>query len=247
MSIVVKSTPEVAALMDELARSGMPAEAVEIYRARNVVAKLPDKGINIKEFKVPGLAKGLIYGLLRKPKAQRAYDNALELKRLGIATPEPLGVLLDMHGGRLGRSYYVCRQLEGWNELRGAEKRSDFKALARALARFTLDMHGKGVYMKDMTPGNILFRAVADGRFDFALVDINRMEFGVTDTELLRSRLGLTFDTEEGGVYFARCYAGLAGIDADIAEERARSAYRARWAAIRRKQRIKAALGINHH
>ncbi len=246
MSLHIAAKYQLNSLMNRLAAEGIPSEAVEIYRARNVVAKLTEEGVNIKAYKIPGLAKGLIYGMLRKPKALRAYDNAFELHRLGISTPEPLGVLVERKGGRLCRSFFVSRQLEGWSELRNAEKRSDFEALVRALAEFVFDMHRKGVYMKDMTPGNILFREV-DGTFEFSLVDINRMRFGVTDMSLLRSRLGLVFDSEDAGAFFARTYAGLAGIDEDAAEDAARHAFRDRWKAIRRKQRLKSFLGIKPH
>lgn len=246
MSLHIVSTHDVEGLMNTLAAEGIPSGSVEIYRARNVVAKLPGDGINIKAYKVPGLAKGLIYGLFRKPKALRAYDNAFELLRLGIRTPEPLGVLVERKAGRLCRSFFVSRQLEGWSELRGVEKRSDFGILVKALAEFILDMHHKGVYMKDMTPGNILFR-LAGGSFEFALVDINRMCFGVTDMHVLRSRLGLVFDSEDAGAFFARTYAALAGIDANAAEDAARRAFRNRWKTIRRKQRLKSLLGIKPH
>lgn len=246
MNLNVVSGHTVSDLMKRLAKDGMPPEAVEIYRARNVVAKLPDEGINIKAYKVPGIAKGFIYGYLRKPKAMRAYTNAHELLRLGINTPEPLGVLVERKSGLLRRSFFVSRQLEGWSELRGAEKRSDFTALNDALARFILGIHRKGVFMKDMTPGNILFRTADDG-FEFALVDINRMEFGITDRRLLRSNLGLVFDSEDAGAALARRYAELDGGNADTAEAEARAAFRRRWAKIRRKQRLKALLGIKPH
>lgn len=246
MSLHIFFTHDVEGLMNTLAAGEIPSGAIEIYRGRNVVAKLPEEGINIKAYKVPGLVKGLIYGLLRKPKALRAYDNAFELLRLGIRTPEPLGVLVERKAGRLSRSFFVSRQLEGWSELRGAEKRSDFAGLVKTLAEFIFDMHRKGVYMKDMTPGNVLFRT--DGsNFELALVDINRMSFGVTDMQLLRSKLGLVFDTEDAGAFLARTYAALAGIDEDAAEDAARRAYRKRWRTLRRKQRLKSLLGIKPH
>ena len=97
-----------------------------------------------------------------------------------------------------------------------------------------------------MSPGNIRFR-LAGGSFEFALVDINRMCFGVTDMHVLRSRLGLVFDSEDAGAFFARTYAALAGIDANAAEDAARRAFRNRWKTIRRKQRLKSLLGIKPH
>jgi serine/threonine protein kinase len=44
-------------------------------------------------------------------------------------------------------------------------------------ARFTADLHQKGIFHKDYTPGNILFGKVGD-HYEFELVDLNRMKFG---------------------------------------------------------------------
>lgn len=235
MSVAVETKDEaVSALMDSLMREGMPAEACVIYRGRNVVAAVGDRCI--KAFGIPGVIKGYIYGLFRKPKAERAFLNAQKLISLGINTPEPLAYGVERHGGRLGASYYVCRMLHGYSELRGIEKRPDFDALADALAAFMHELHRKGVYFKDFTQGNVLFRPSDDG-YEFVLVDINRMTFGVTDRNKLYKNFGSTLDTEAGQRTLARCYSRLTG-DPQLAD-RLMDIYRRKQAALWRHRRLK--------
>ncbi|MCM1067888.1 MAG: lipopolysaccharide kinase InaA family protein [Muribaculaceae bacterium] len=201
---------KIAMLLERLASKGMPDDCREIFRGRNVVAVTADGKLCIKQYREPGLIKGAIYRHLRAPKARRAYENALRLRELGVSTPEPVGAVLISDLACLGRSYYVCRYVSGASELRGVERRADFPAIARALAQFMLDMHRKGVYMKDFTMGNILFRQVR-GAYSFTLVDINRMDFGVTDRELLLTNFKALLDTPEGVHRVACEYAALAG------------------------------------
>ena len=70
-------------------------------------------------------------------------------------------------------------------------------------------LHRAGVFMKDFTQGNILFRRDDSGAYRFMLVDINRMEFGVTDTKKLMSNFGAALDTRDGIVALAHAYAAL--------------------------------------
>ncbi len=72
-------------LLADLSAQGLPADAKVIYRGRNVVAEV--RGLCVKVFAVPGAVKGLIYAAMREPKARRAYENAVRLIELGIATP----------------------------------------------------------------------------------------------------------------------------------------------------------------
>lgn len=200
--------PEIATLAAELARKGVAkSRATLIYAGRNNIYRLhPD--ICVKEFRVPGLLKGLWYG--QKPsKARRAFDNALKLRSLGFSTPAPLALIECKDKGRLGRSYYVCRYVEGFSELRGIEKRADFQLIAMFLAKFMRRLHAAGIFMKDFTQGNILFRRCDDGSYEFTLVDINRMEFDVADRSKLMSNFGSTLDTREGQAVLVREYARL--------------------------------------
>lgn len=237
-------TPRARALAQRLAQDGMPADAREIFRARNVVAITADGRLCIKSFKRPGLLKGFIYGYVRMPKARRAWLNAARLRSLGIPTPAPVAAVECRSWGLLGNSYYVCEALHGWREMRQAENLPYFNELVGSMARFILDMHRQGVLMKDLTPGNVLFRRSASG-YDFVLVDINRMEFDVADRRRLLATLGVALDTEDGVAALARAYASISGDDPQALEATARHTFRARWQHILRKKRLKKLLRIS--
>lgn len=198
-------------LAGAIGEGGIPDAAVVFYSGRNLLARLPENNLVLKKYGTPGLVKGLIYRWLRTSKCMRAYHNALELDRLGILTPQPaFAIECFSSTSALKRSYYACADFDGWNELRGLEKRPDFAAIAPELAAFILDIHTKKVWMKDMSPGNILFRLRADGSgYDFALVDINRMRFGVTDGKRLIEAFRCLLDTEDGTAVVAEAYFGL--------------------------------------
>lgn len=232
---------EARSLAHSLLAEGMPADATEIYRARNLVVITADGRYCIKSYKVPGFAKGCMYGMFRTPKARRAWQNAVELEKAGIATPAPVLALEVRHAGLLGASYFVSDALDAWETLRGVEKRPDFPALARALAAFMLQLHEKGIFMRDFTPGNVLFKQNGGG-YLFCLVDINRMSFGVRDKKVLLKNFGSPLDTREGVVLLAKEFARQSASEADesLAVERmAMECYDARQNFLKRKRSLK--------
>lgn len=188
----------------------------KIFQGRNRIYRATIGGIDltVKEFRVPSLANRIAYTFFRKGKARRSYDNAMALGKLGIGTPEPIAYIEERAGGLLRRSYYVCRYWEG-DVVGGWEhKMSDSGAMLESLARFTLTLHQKGVYHKDFSQGNILYRHDKDGGFEFVLVDINRMQFGVHDTALLyRNFRSINIQSEHETARFAEAYARVAGLD----------------------------------
>lgn len=239
MSTVIEANsgfPGVENLAIAIAKKGLEPEWRIIYSGRNTLAVTQGENpVCIKAYRVPGLLKGWMYGLLRKPKALRAFKNAVELRRLGFDTPEPVCAVAQTSFGRLGRSYYACRYYcDGWSEMRGVEKRSDFDDFARALASFMHRLHSAGVLMKDFSQGNVLFRRSIGG-FEFCLVDINRMDFGVTDRRRLLANFGSPLDTAEGVARVAQYYsqnydnsAELAARIMEIFEKRQKQLWRKR-------------------
>ncbi len=244
MKADIKLNPDLVALApelaDRLASDGLPTDTREIFRGRNVVATTADRALCIKSFRKPGAFKSVMYGYLRKPKALRAFENAMRLTEMGVATPEPFGAVVCSENGLLGRSYYICRYMPGWRELRGVQNRSDFRAIARGLAEFTLGLHRKGVFMKDFSMGNVLFRQKDDGGYEFTLVDINRMAFDVHDRGTLMLNFRGILETAEATATFAREYAIAAGepeVDAFVAE--AAEIFRRHQVKVERKKKIK--------
>lgn len=238
---ILADSTEGRRLAQALFYMGLPPSAHEIYRGRNVVATIDDDTdvpLCIKRFGTPGLIKGYIYGLLRRPKALRAYDNATKLISMGIPTPEPICAVAVVRGGRLRESYYVCRYLPHRQQLRRVEALPWFDDLAYALASFMNSLHDAGVLMKDFTQGNILYVRDGDGTFHFDLVDINRMAFDVHDRRHLMANFGAVLDTPEGLAVLARHYAAGHDNPADI-ERRAIDIYNATQRRLWRKRHFK--------
>ena len=235
---VSTSYADAPALAQQLAADGMPADAVLIYNGRrNKVAFTADGHYCIKAYRVPGMVKRVIYGNFRIPKARRAWLNAHTLIELGFDTPEPVCMVECHCGPQIGRTYYVCLAYHGWNDLRKVEEHPDFERLVPQLAAFILALHRKGVLMKDLSQGNVLWRKDDDGAFKFALIDINRMEFDVYDSERQLINFGAVLDTEAGILTLAHHYAALRGDYSYV--EKAVAAFRDKQAAIARKRKLK--------
>lgn len=198
------------ALASSIATYGFPDATEIIHEGRNIIATLKKAGLCIKAYGIPNFVKGYYYSFFRDSKAKRAYKNAMRLLELGVSTPEPVFYIENFtKTRRLRRSYYVCKLLMGYREIRSIEKRPDFPELTHALAEFLLSLHLKGIYMEDCTPGNIMFRKKDEGGYDFMLVDINRMRFDVKELSTLLTNFRALLNTREGTVAVAREYSKL--------------------------------------
>ena len=151
-----------------------------IHKARNEIKKLNCATFNlmVKSFKVPHFINRLVYTYLRSSKAQKAYDNALTLQNLHINTPEPVAILQELTP-TLHKSFFISITFEYDFTIREPLLDSDFKdrkEVFQAFARFTADLHSKGVVHQDYSPGNILIKKTPN-EYIFSIVDINRMHF----------------------------------------------------------------------
>ncbi len=152
-----------------------------IYEDRNCIRTMDTAGLRlcVKRFHAPRGLNKLIYTCLRRPKAQRAYENALRLLGMGIATPTPVAYLLQYKNGLLAESYLVTLESELKQTMYlfrdgVTQGRED---LIAAFARFAARLHNAGIRHKDFSPGNILLDKDEQG-WHFELVDLNRMHFG---------------------------------------------------------------------
>lgn len=156
-------------------------EGIVIYKKRNEIRVFEVDGVrlNVKKYKVPFILNRMIYTFIRSSKAARSFRYALKLSEKGIHTPEPIAYILIKRGGLLYESYFISMQLEGYRTMYefGEGGIAGREPILDALAIFTAGLHEKGVYHKDYSPGNILFKAEND-LIDFYIVDINRMQFG---------------------------------------------------------------------
>lgn len=200
----------------------LPDEGVSLHAARNLIKALAIDSsgrasveVAVKAFAVPARPRGFVYAHLRRSKALRSMLNARRLVELGVTTPEPVACIEFHDSGCLTRSYFVCRYWAHDYNLTALLYREDTQGadpepLLAELARFTAEQHDRGVQHRDYNPGNILVRSHG-ARFDFALVDLNRLRFRRMEmNDRIRGLVRLTTNDDYLRI-IARQYAALVG------------------------------------
>jgi hypothetical protein len=152
------------------------------YGKRNIIKlfDLETTKINIKSFKKPYLINKIIYSYFRKSKAKRSFEFANKLIENGFGTPAPIAYFENFDIVGLKDSYYVSEHLDCDLTFRELVEIPDFpenEIILRQFIRFSYDLHKKGIEFKDHSPGNTLIKKGINGKYDFFLVDLNRMEF----------------------------------------------------------------------
>ena len=153
---------------------------IEGKRNRIKLFEFEGNTLNIKSFKVPNLLNKIIYKHFRKSKAERSFEFANLLIERGIGTPEPIAFYQNFDAIGLKDSYYISEHLECDLTFRDLVEIPDFpenEIILRQFTRFSYDLHQKGIEFLDHSPGNTLIKKCNDGKYDFFLVDLNRMLF----------------------------------------------------------------------
>lgn len=190
-----------------------------IHKARNELKIIDLEGMKtvVKSFKVPHFLNRIIYTFFRKSKAYKSYHNALHLQALGISTPQPIALIEFFKSGLLADSYFISEYFEYDFTIRTPllEPLEDREAIFTAFAAYTYDLHQKGVWHLDYSPGNILIKRSENG-YQFSIVDINRMEFReITPLEGCENFNKLwAFDDELA--IMGREYARLSGLEESL-------------------------------
>jgi hypothetical protein len=142
--------------------------------------ELEGKTINIKSFKIPHLINKIAYKYFRKSKARRSFEYATTLLEKGIGTPQPMAYFENQDFIGLNDSYYVSEHLQcdlTFRELVEIPDFPDHDNILRQFTQFSFDLHEKGIEFLDHSPGNTLIKKVANDKYEFFLVDLNRMNF----------------------------------------------------------------------
>ena len=154
---------------------------------RNIIKKITIDGVtfNIKKFKTPAIPQNLVYQYLRKSKAQRSFEYATLLIEKKIITPHPVAYL-EHSNGALKDSYYISEHLDyafDFRVLNHNPNWPDRSEILRQMAAFTFKLHENGIHFLDHSPGNTLIKDRGEGKYDFYLIDLNRMNFGTMNFE----------------------------------------------------------------
>lgn len=155
---------------------------VMLHAGRNTIKRFDADGVHlvVKSYGRLSLLNRLIYGVLRKSKAERAYLHAGRLRSLGIDTPEEVACVEIRRRGLLRASYFVSlysdyRPLNPVTE--GYTQVPETRSVLDALAGFLYKIHWAGVLHKDLNISNILYKRDDCGGYRFQLIDTNRMSF----------------------------------------------------------------------
>jgi hypothetical protein len=181
---------------------------------RNVLRKDSVEGLPIvmKSFRRIYLTNRIRYSFFHPSKAERAFDHAIILRHNGFNSPTPIAYIEVKSFGLISQSYFIAeytdfeplQTIPDWDNVDGQ--------LWEALVNYTYQLHQNNIYPIDYTLGNILYKKI-DGKYQFTLVDTNRMKFGPVSVEAgIRNfvRLGLPVETL---AWLAKEYARLRQID----------------------------------
>ena len=220
----------------------------EIFKNRNAIRQyeLGEDSVVVKQFTLPISFNRVVYRWWRKSKAQRSYEYAMQLRALGVGSPEPLGFCDTGSLCKIGYCYYVSRASKLRYDFRDAVNgtQPDETKILRAIAETTARMHEGGFWHKDYSGGNILWdRIDEDGNIvnipadaqkiygiAIELIDLNRMRLGKVSLELGCAAFDrLEVDTSQQRV-IAEVYAQMRGYDVEACFESIVAARKARIA-----------------
>lgn len=188
-----------------------------IHKARNELKIIELNGIKcvIKSFKIPHILNRVAYTFFRDGKAKKSYLNAVKLIELKVSVPEPIGLIEFFNLGLLDESYFISLYEPYDFTIREVfhHKVEDVEEILKQFARFTYEIHQKGVWHVDYSLGNILITKTQDS-YKFSLVDINRMEFkAITPKEGLKNFNKFWAKNDKDLPIIAKEYARVAGFN----------------------------------
>lgn len=148
---------------------------------RNVIKlfRYEDMIVNVKSFKKPSLLFGFIYKFFRKSKAKRSYEYAKILEDKKIGTPKPIAYFENNSALVLKESYYISEHLVPdfiFRDLFDVYV-EDLENILIQFTQFCFKLHESGIEFLDHSPGNTLIKMISPKKYEFFLVDLNRMNF----------------------------------------------------------------------
>lgn len=155
-------------------------EGRALHEGRNEVRLFNVNGtpLVVKRYKRVNFIQRIVYSFFRATKAERAYRFAGILRQRGIATPHEVAYMEQRERGLFSIGYFVSLECTAPSLYHPLDVQDVFdRALAKALARFIVCLHQKGVLHGDMNFGNFLYHWQEDGICHFSVIDTNRSHF----------------------------------------------------------------------
>lgn len=198
---------------------GIPEEkytAEEVYcNKRNTVTRVVVEGqlFVIKKYKVPTFLNRIVYTWIRKSKARRSFEYAERLLSCGVETAAPVAYIEERKGLLFSVGYFVSEFLPYpvLPESKSLEK-EERETLEQQFIEFTAHLHDIKIIHKDYNPNNVFYHKV-DGKYRFALVDINRMDFDKNSLTLWMQAVNQLTMSIADSVDFVERYAKVRNLD----------------------------------
>ena len=217
-----------------------------LFQKRNTlkIIEFNNKKLVAKSFKIPNFINKIAYKYFRDSKAKRSYFNSIKLQELGVNTPAPIGYI-EFGKFTLQESFYVSELFEHDFEIRAVLNDSSFEnreQILKEFVAFSYDLHNKGIYHIDYSPGNVLIKQ-EENIYKFAIVDVNRMKFIKFNNELRFKNLSRFSTSIEDLELIASEYAKISNINEKYAKDTLLKYHNEHQEYLERKKRLKALKG----
>jgi tRNA A-37 threonylcarbamoyl transferase component Bud32 len=168
-----------------------PNKSEALRKTRNAVWKIADprdasKALVVKKPDQLRFIKKLT-DRYKASKGLRSWNGAVELQRIGVATPRPVAWFERADRVDLTNNWYICEFQPGNLSVRNffsafKQGASSHMGVAKAeflrkLAEYLLKLHRRGAYFRDLSGGNMLVRLDEAGKPEFSLIDTGRARF----------------------------------------------------------------------
>jgi len=188
-----------------------------IYDKRNIIkiVEFEGKKYVVKSFKTPHMLNQIVYRFFRDSKAKRSFQNSIQLRKLDIHTPEPVGYIEFPTHFRFKESFYISDLFNFDFEIRAVfadENFEDRENILKQFIEYTYKLHKKKVYHIDYSPGNILVRKIGS-TYLFSIIDVNRMQFIELDTKLRMKSISKLTKSEKDNQLMVQHYAKISKLD----------------------------------
>ncbi|WP_430812052.1 MULTISPECIES: lipopolysaccharide kinase InaA family protein [unclassified Carboxylicivirga] len=193
-----------------------------IWDERNKIKriKIQDTDLCVKAYGKPTLFNRVMYSYIRKSKAQRSYNYARRMAVLGIDTPEPIAYVEVYNACHyLTHSYFICRFEEvefSFAEVLDSNSPDKHPIVSGFVNYMINGLHAAGVFHKDFNGTNVLVKNMGHNRYQYLLIDLNRVRFKrrINYHEGLRNLQQISSNPEYLTV-LAKYYAHIKKIDED--------------------------------
>lgn len=173
-------------------------------------------------------------------KARRSWNGAIELLRRGIGTAQPIAYFEKVGDNTLKQNFYICEHVESHfsiGEIFAAFARGEQtyhgltpEEVYKQFAQFCHIMHGRFIFFRDFSGGNILVKQDEHNQLHFSLIDTARLRALETSPFPMQYRLADLVRAchklhQAGRERFMQIYLGLNGKQFDRSAKMAFLAY----------------------